>query len=167
MFLSASFPTRCSKSDKCKVLSLFCQLAGIRMVSHIVRLMYCLRSKNVNVSQHLRGLRFWCCWITITLSALKAKLCRLCVCFCFSASLRHPSSTAKVCLVCGDEASGCHYGVVTCGSCKVFFKRAVEGRKSMTCLSFWVWVWVLTSVPPVEVWGTLPSMASDSKWDTV
>ncbi|KAL1023742.1 hypothetical protein UPYG_G00045450 [Umbra pygmaea] len=47
-----------------------------------------------------------------------------------STSLRHTSSTAKVCLVCGDEASGCHYGVVTCGSCKVFFKRAVEGRKS-------------------------------------
>lgn len=35
--------------------------------------------------------------------------------------------THKVCLVCSDEASGCHYGVVTCGSCKVFFKRAVEG----------------------------------------
>ena len=33
----------------------------------------------------------------------------------------------KTCLVCSDEASGCHYGVVTCGSCKVFFKRAVEG----------------------------------------
>ncbi|XP_064829220.1 glucocorticoid receptor-like isoform X3 [Oncorhynchus masou masou] len=33
----------------------------------------------------------------------------------------------KVCLVCSDEASGCHYGVLTCGSCKVFFKRAVEG----------------------------------------
>ncbi|XP_020021605.1 glucocorticoid receptor isoform X1 [Castor canadensis] len=44
------------------------------------------------------------------------------------------SSTAtgpppKLCLVCSDEASGCHYGVLTCGSCKVFFKRAVEGRQ--------------------------------------
>uniref|UniRef100_A0A8D2CV98 Progesterone receptor n=1 Tax=Sciurus vulgaris TaxID=55149 RepID=A0A8D2CV98_SCIVU len=35
----------------------------------------------------------------------------------------------KICLICGDEASGCHYGVLTCGSCKVFFKRAMEGRK--------------------------------------
>ncbi|XP_009959306.1 PREDICTED: glucocorticoid receptor isoform X2 [Leptosomus discolor] len=34
----------------------------------------------------------------------------------------------KLCLVCSDEASGCHYGVLTCGSCKVFFKRAVEGK---------------------------------------
>uniref|UniRef100_A0A6Q2ZAZ3 Progesterone receptor n=1 Tax=Esox lucius TaxID=8010 RepID=A0A6Q2ZAZ3_ESOLU len=35
----------------------------------------------------------------------------------------------RLCMICGDEASGCHYGVLTCGSCKVFFKRAVEGRK--------------------------------------
>ncbi|XP_034746738.1 glucocorticoid receptor-like, partial [Etheostoma cragini] len=38
--------------------------------------------------------------------------------------------TQKICLVCSDEASGCHYGVVTCGSCKVFFKRAVEGWRA-------------------------------------
>ncbi|XP_062902523.1 mineralocorticoid receptor isoform X1 [Mobula hypostoma] len=39
----------------------------------------------------------------------------------------------KVCLVCADEASGCHYGVLTCGSCKVFFKRAVEGQQNYLC----------------------------------
>ncbi|KAL2098278.1 hypothetical protein ACEWY4_007485 [Coilia grayii] len=53
--------------------------------------------------------------------------------FACCSSLRHTSSTAKVCLVCGDEASGCHYGVVTCGSCKVFFKRAVEGQHNYLC----------------------------------
>ncbi|XP_041078930.1 glucocorticoid receptor-like isoform X2 [Polyodon spathula] len=42
-------------------------------------------------------------------------------------------STHKTCLVCSDEASGCHYGVLTCGSCKVFFKRAVEGQHNYLC----------------------------------
>uniref|UniRef100_A0A4W4EKR4 Glucocorticoid receptor n=1 Tax=Electrophorus electricus TaxID=8005 RepID=A0A4W4EKR4_ELEEL len=41
--------------------------------------------------------------------------------------------TSKICLVCSDEASGCHYGVLTCGSCKVFFKRAVEGQHNYLC----------------------------------
>ncbi|KAM5180545.1 progesterone receptor [Mantella aurantiaca] len=39
----------------------------------------------------------------------------------------------KICLICGDEASGCHYGVLTCGSCKVFFKRAIEGQHNYLC----------------------------------
>ncbi|XP_076002109.1 progesterone receptor [Genypterus blacodes] len=39
----------------------------------------------------------------------------------------------RLCVICGDEASGCHYGVLTCGSCKVFFKRAVEGHHSYLC----------------------------------
>ncbi|XP_068507323.1 progesterone receptor [Syngnathus scovelli] len=39
----------------------------------------------------------------------------------------------RSCVICGDEASGCHYGVLTCGSCKVFFKRAVEGHHSYLC----------------------------------
>ncbi|KAG8004202.1 Androgen receptor [Nibea albiflora] len=38
-------------------------------------------------------------------------------------------SFRRVCQVCGDDASGCHYGAVTCGSCKVFFKRAAAGRR--------------------------------------
>ncbi|XP_061682623.1 progesterone receptor [Syngnathoides biaculeatus] len=39
----------------------------------------------------------------------------------------------RSCVICSDEASGCHYGVLTCGSCKVFFKRAVEGHHSYLC----------------------------------
>ncbi|KAM3874761.1 progesterone receptor [Diretmus argenteus] len=39
----------------------------------------------------------------------------------------------RLCMICADEASGCHYGVLTCGSCKVFFKRAVEGHHNYLC----------------------------------
>ncbi|XP_070769651.1 glucocorticoid receptor isoform X1 [Enoplosus armatus] len=48
-------------------------------------------------------------------------------------SVQGKSGTHKICLVCSDEASGCHYGVLTCGSCKVFFKRAVEGQHNYLC----------------------------------
>nr|QIB22764.1 androgen receptor [Acipenser ruthenus] len=41
----------------------------------------------------------------------------------------------RTCLICSDEASGCHYGALTCGSCKVFFKRAAEGRQKYLCAS--------------------------------
>ncbi|KAK3524472.1 hypothetical protein QTP70_029295, partial [Hemibagrus guttatus] len=50
-----------------------------------------------------------------------------------SGSARPKGPSSKICLVCSDEASGCHYGVLTCGSCKVFFKRAVEGQHNYLC----------------------------------
>uniref|UniRef100_A0A673LZG6 Glucocorticoid receptor n=1 Tax=Sinocyclocheilus rhinocerous TaxID=307959 RepID=A0A673LZG6_9TELE len=50
-----------------------------------------------------------------------------------SGSVKPSGNTHKICLVCSDEASGCHYGVLTCGSCKVFFKRAVEGQHNYLC----------------------------------
>ncbi|XP_058271758.1 glucocorticoid receptor-like isoform X2 [Hemibagrus wyckioides] len=50
-----------------------------------------------------------------------------------SGSARPKGPNSKICLVCSDEASGCHYGVLTCGSCKVFFKRAVEGQHNYLC----------------------------------
>ena len=53
----------------------------------------------------------------------------VCVCVCRHEDL-FPAvylSDRRVCQVCGDDASGCHYGAVTCGSCKVFFKRAAAG----------------------------------------
>ncbi|XP_069508558.1 glucocorticoid receptor isoform X2 [Ambystoma mexicanum] len=50
-----------------------------------------------------------------------------------SSSTATTAPPPKLCLVCSDEASGCHYGVLTCGSCKVFFKRAVEGQHNYLC----------------------------------
>ncbi|XP_065143337.1 glucocorticoid receptor-like isoform X2 [Paramisgurnus dabryanus] len=50
-----------------------------------------------------------------------------------SGSVKPNTNSHKICLVCSDEASGCHYGVLTCGSCKVFFKRAVEGQHNYLC----------------------------------
>ncbi|XP_061155167.1 androgen receptor-like [Syngnathus typhle] len=44
-------------------------------------------------------------------------------------------SAPRACLICADEASGCHYGALTCGSCKVFFKRAAEGKQNYLCAS--------------------------------
>ncbi|XP_071313671.1 progesterone receptor-like [Trachinotus anak] len=61
---------------------------------------------------------------------------------CADRSFRHEGlfpgvylSERRVCQVCGDDASGCHYGAVTCGSCKVFFKRAAAGKQNHLCAS--------------------------------
>ena len=36
----------------------------------------------------------------------------------------------ELCPVCGDKVSGYHYGLLTCESCKGFFKRTVQNKKA-------------------------------------
>lgn len=39
----------------------------------------------------------------------------------------------RMCLVCGDVASGFHYGVASCEACKAFFKRTIQGNIDYSC----------------------------------
>ncbi|XP_052041311.1 steroid hormone receptor ERR2 isoform X3 [Apodemus sylvaticus] len=39
----------------------------------------------------------------------------------------------RLCLVCGDIASGYHYGVASCEACKAFFKRTIQGNIEYNC----------------------------------
>ncbi|KAI2805860.1 hypothetical protein BLOT_004868 [Blomia tropicalis] len=43
------------------------------------------------------------------------------------------TSPKRLCLVCGDTASGFHYGVASCEACKAFFKRTIQGNIEYTC----------------------------------
>nr|XP_027195611.1 nuclear hormone receptor FTZ-F1-like isoform X2 [Dermatophagoides pteronyssinus] len=57
-----------------------------------------------------------------------------------TAASSSPNSDPKDCIeelcpVCGDRVSGYHYGLLTCESCKGFFKRTVQNKKVYTCVA--------------------------------
>lgn len=41
----------------------------------------------------------------------------------------------EICPICQDVVSGYHYGILTCESCKGFFKRTIQNKKQYKCLS--------------------------------
>uniref|UniRef100_A0A2I3SJ05 Uncharacterized protein n=1 Tax=Pan troglodytes TaxID=9598 RepID=A0A2I3SJ05_PANTR len=45
------------------------------------------------------------------------------------------SLSKRLCLVCGDVASGYHNGVSSCEACKAFFKRTIQGSMEYSCLA--------------------------------
>ncbi|XP_032401296.1 steroid hormone receptor ERR2 [Xiphophorus hellerii] len=48
-------------------------------------------------------------------------------------ALMGPMGPKRLCLVCGDFASGYHYGVASCEACKAFFKRTIQGNIEYSC----------------------------------
>ncbi|KAG8194308.1 hypothetical protein JTE90_004536 [Oedothorax gibbosus] len=55
----------------------------------------------------------------------------------FTAADSNSSSTTKSfvpCKVCGDKASGYHYGVTSCEGCKGFFRRSIQKKIEYRCL---------------------------------
>uniref|UniRef100_A0A674N7K9 Estrogen-related receptor delta n=1 Tax=Takifugu rubripes TaxID=31033 RepID=A0A674N7K9_TAKRU len=49
------------------------------------------------------------------------------------AGYRSSLGPKRVCLVCGELASGYHYGVASCEACKAFFKRTIQGNIEYIC----------------------------------
>ncbi|KAG7280028.1 hypothetical protein CRUP_013575 [Coryphaenoides rupestris] len=43
------------------------------------------------------------------------------------------SADQRTCLICGDRATGLHYGIISCEGCKGFFKRTICNKRVYRC----------------------------------
>uniref|UniRef100_A0A673Z3R3 Nuclear receptor subfamily 6 group A member 1 n=1 Tax=Salmo trutta TaxID=8032 RepID=A0A673Z3R3_SALTR len=45
----------------------------------------------------------------------------------------HDQADPRLCLICGDRATGLHYGIISCEGCKGFFKRSICNKRVYRC----------------------------------
>lgn len=51
----------------------------------------------------------------------------------YSVSVPDDRAEQRTCLICGDRATGLHYGIISCEGCKGFFKRSICNKRVYRC----------------------------------
>nr|CAB3248543.1 GCNF nuclear receptor [Phallusia mammillata] len=51
----------------------------------------------------------------------------------YDSERKEDGKEVKSCLICGDKATGLHYGIISCEGCKGFFKRSICNKRVYRC----------------------------------
>uniref|UniRef100_A0A8D8QR97 Steroid hormone receptor ERR2 n=1 Tax=Cacopsylla melanoneura TaxID=428564 RepID=A0A8D8QR97_9HEMI len=111
---------------ECNLNNIQCSPTSNRLYSPTGELKYNMDDPYVEISQQSPGSpdRQYC---SSTTHSLGESLLHI------DNNIKEEELPRRLCLVCGDVASGFHYGVASCEACKAFFKRTIQGNIEYTC----------------------------------